>query len=75
MRYVMGTASQANAFNQDLNGVNGGVNSSLTWAELGAITLPIDDRQHLESSGAIIVAEHPGDREEVRVLPGEEDGK
>ena len=42
MRYVMGTATQANSFNQDLNGVNGGVNSSLTWADLGAITTPLN---------------------------------
>ena len=35
MTYVVATATQANSLNQDLNGVNGGVNSSLTWAQLG----------------------------------------
>jgi hypothetical protein len=40
VRYVVATATQPNGLNQDLNGVQGGVNSSLTWADLGAITLP-----------------------------------
>ena len=35
MTYVVATATQANSLNQDLNGVSGGVNSSLTWAQLG----------------------------------------
>ncbi len=35
MTYVVATATQANSLNQDLNGVAGGVNSSLTWAQLG----------------------------------------
>ena len=38
--YVAATATQANSLNQDLNGVDGGVNSSSTWASLGALTLP-----------------------------------
>ncbi|HMP82532.1 MAG TPA: PEP-CTERM sorting domain-containing protein [Verrucomicrobiota bacterium] len=40
LSYVAATATQANSLNQDLNGVNGGVNSSATWASLGALTLP-----------------------------------
>lgn len=36
--YVAATATQANSLNQDLNGVNGGVNSSSTWAVLGALS-------------------------------------
>jgi hypothetical protein len=39
--YVIATATQDNSLNQDLNGVNGGVNSSLTWAQLGAISDPL----------------------------------
>lgn len=35
MSYVVATATQANSLNQDLNGVAGSVNSSLTWAQLG----------------------------------------
>lgn len=35
MSYVVSTATQANSLNQDLNGVAGSVNSSLTWAQLG----------------------------------------
>lgn len=35
MSYVVATATQANTLNQDLNGVAGSVNSSLTWAQLG----------------------------------------
>ncbi|MHA3775299.1 Ig-like domain-containing protein [Verrucomicrobiota bacterium sgz303538] len=41
MAYVMGTATQANSFNQDLNGVDGGVSSTQSWADLGAISLPL----------------------------------
>jgi hypothetical protein len=36
MTLVAATATQANSLNQDLNGVNGGVNSSSTWQQLGA---------------------------------------
>jgi hypothetical protein len=39
--YVAATATQDNSLNQDLNGVNGGVNSSQTWQQLGAITAPV----------------------------------
>lgn len=38
--FVAATATQANALNQDLNGVSGGLNSSSTWAALGALTYP-----------------------------------
>ena len=36
--YVVGTATQANSLNSDLNGVEGQVNSTTTWTTLGAIT-------------------------------------
>jgi hypothetical protein len=38
--YVAATATQANSLNQDVNGVNGGVNSSSTWEALGAFSTP-----------------------------------
>lgn len=37
---VAATATQDNSLNQDLNGAAGSVNSSLTWGQLGAATLP-----------------------------------
>jgi len=39
--YVMGTSTQANAFNQDLNGVSGSTSSTLTWASLGVLSQPV----------------------------------
>jgi hypothetical protein len=38
LRYVSATATQANSLNQDLGGVNGGVNSTSTWTQLGGFT-------------------------------------
>ncbi len=38
VRYVLGTSTQSNSFNQDLGGVNGQVNSSTTWTVLGGFT-------------------------------------
>jgi hypothetical protein len=40
LSYIGFTSTQANALNQDLFGTSGNTNSSLTWAELGAITGP-----------------------------------
>ena len=39
IRYVFGTSTQTNSLNQDLAGPNGGTSSSLTWDQLGAISL------------------------------------
>jgi len=39
--YVAATATQQNSLNQDINGVNGGLNSSTPWGPLGGISLPI----------------------------------
>ena len=39
VQYVFGTSTQSNALNQDLAGPNGGTTSSLTWDQLGAISL------------------------------------
>jgi hypothetical protein len=38
--FVAGSSTQANALNQDLNGPDGGTDSVLTWAQLGAISSP-----------------------------------
>ncbi len=38
LRYVSATATQANTLNQDLGGVNGGVNSNVSWSDLGGFT-------------------------------------
>jgi hypothetical protein len=35
MQLVAATATQDNSLNEDLNGVTGGINSSLTWSQLG----------------------------------------
>lgn len=40
MSYIAFTSTQANSLNQDLFGVAGSTSSTLTWAELGAITGP-----------------------------------
>jgi len=40
MLLVSATATQDNNLNQDLNGVAGSLNSSLTWELLGAVTFP-----------------------------------
>ena len=39
VQYVFGTSTQTNALNQDLAGPTGGTNSTLTWEQLGAISL------------------------------------
>jgi MYXO-CTERM domain-containing protein len=38
LRYVLGTATQDNSLNQDLGAVNGGVNSTSTWEQLGGFS-------------------------------------
>jgi hypothetical protein len=38
IRYVLGTSTQVNSFNQDLGGIDGQVNSGLTWEVLGGFT-------------------------------------
>ena len=38
LRYVAATSTQHNSLNQDLGGVEGGVNSELTWSELGGFS-------------------------------------
>jgi hypothetical protein len=38
MRFIAATAQQGNSLNMDLNGVNGGVNSTTTWEALGGFT-------------------------------------
>lgn len=56
VRYVMATATQANSLNQDLNGVAGSVNSSMTWAQLGVASTPITPTGMLpEPSTALLI--------------------
>lgn len=38
LRYVLATSTNPNSLNQDLGGVNGGVNSTSTWAALGGFS-------------------------------------
>ena len=52
LSYVIATATQANSLNQDLNGVNGGVNSSATFASLGIASTPM--------TGSGILVPEPG---------------
>jgi hypothetical protein len=40
MQLVAATATQANSLNEDLNGVNGGINSVSSWQQLGAVSQP-----------------------------------
>jgi hypothetical protein len=51
--FVAATSTQTNSLTQDLNGVNGGTNSSSTWTQLGGLT------SVYSSSGTTIVPE-PG---------------
>jgi hypothetical protein len=41
LRYVIATATQANSLNQDLNGVDKNYDPSLTWSQLGVISVPM----------------------------------
>lgn len=38
LRYVLATSTQSNSLNQDLGGVNGGINSNSTWTQLGGFS-------------------------------------
>ena len=48
LRYVSATATQGNNLNQDLGGVNGNLNSTDTWANLGGFT------QIVNTSGTVV---------------------
>jgi hypothetical protein len=58
MALVSATATQDNSLNQDLNGVAGSVNSSLTWTQLGAATFPYsaDGIQPVPEPGVLTLA-------------------
>lgn len=51
LRYVLATSTQHNSLNQDLGGVNGGVNSTQTWVQLSGFS------QTVTASGAPLVPE------------------
>lgn len=38
LRFISATSTQTNSLNQDLGGVNGGVNSTTSWVDLGGFT-------------------------------------
>lgn len=38
LRYVVATSTQGNSLNQDLGGVNGGINSTTSWEALGGFS-------------------------------------
>lgn len=38
LQFIAATSNQANALNQDLGGIDGGINSSATWAALGGFS-------------------------------------
>lgn len=38
IRYVVASSTQNNSLNQDLGGVNGGINSTSTWTQIGGFT-------------------------------------
>jgi MYXO-CTERM domain-containing protein len=38
LRYIVATSTQHNSLNQDLGGVDGGINSALTWTQLGGFS-------------------------------------
>lgn len=38
VQYILATSTQANSLNQDLGGIDGGVNSSETWEDLGGFS-------------------------------------
>lgn len=48
LRYVLATSTQHNSLNQDLGGVNGGVNSTSTWVQLGGFS------PYLNSHGTLV---------------------
>jgi hypothetical protein len=51
LRYVSATAAQGNTLNQDLGGVNGGINSTTTWTDLGGFS------QTVNAGGVTLVPE------------------
>jgi hypothetical protein len=56
IRYVLGTSTQSNSFNQDLGGVNGQVNSSTTWTDLGGFTPTITPSGAVPECSAALLA-------------------
>ena len=48
LRYVVATSTQHNSLNQDLGGVNGNINSSSTWIQLGGFSPTVN------ASGSVV---------------------
>ncbi len=62
-RFIVGTASQDNSLNQDINGVDGGITSDLPWSSLGAFSDVASAAKGLEQTHKITVTfdENTGD--------------
>lgn len=58
LRFVSATSTQTNSLNQDLGGVNGGVNSTTTWVDLGGFTNTVSIPE--PSSSMLLVASLSG---------------
>ncbi len=58
LRYVVATSTQNNKLNQDIGGVDGGVNSTTTWEDLGGFTPTVNPTGEVvpEPSVAILLA-------------------
>jgi hypothetical protein len=56
LRYVLATSTQHNSLNQDLGGVQGGINSTQTWVQLGGYSQLVTASGSLipEPSGALL---------------------
>jgi hypothetical protein len=52
LNFVMATATQDNSLNQDLNGVDGGISSTQTWSQLGAVTITLSAGDTLPEPGS-----------------------
>lgn len=56
VRYVVVTSTQSNSFNQDLGGINGNLNSTLTWEVLGGFTPTITPSGAVPECSAALLA-------------------
>jgi len=55
LNFVMATATQDNSLNQDLNGVDGGISSTLTWSQLGAVTITLSAGDTIPEPGSAVL--------------------
>ncbi len=71
LRYVLATSTQPNSLNQDLGAVNGGVNSTTSWTDLGgfsptmnaagsALSVPETSSAWIGALGAVLLVRRRG---------------